>query len=268
MNKLSTGEFYGEHYKKSAFDNIVITDTEYIHEKVDWHYHENPYFTYLLEGQLFESNKKESYYLEQGDLLFHNWQDAHYNVKPPSFTRGFHIELNINWLINFGVKIGKAEGSLQIKDPVVKNLMNQIFMETKIGDQFSTIGVESALVDILSSMNNSKSANTKKPIWAKKLQEVLWEEKCDYSLDSLGRVLGIHPVHLSRNFNRYFGTSLGNYIRLLKLNKAFCLITTKKYSMTEVCYQCGFYDQSHFISNFKRVYKKTPTQLLKEMSQG
>ncbi|CAM4408367.1 hypothetical protein [Flavobacterium terrigena] len=73
MNQLKKGEFYGTHYQKSTFENIIITDTEYTHSKVDWHYHENPYFTYLLEGKLFESNKKESYYLEPGNLLFHNW---------------------------------------------------------------------------------------------------------------------------------------------------------------------------------------------------
>lgn len=70
MNKLKTGEFYGKHYQKSAFKNLIITDTEYTHSKVDWHYHENPYFTYLLQGKIFESNKKEAYCLEPGSLLF------------------------------------------------------------------------------------------------------------------------------------------------------------------------------------------------------
>jgi len=31
MNKLKTGEFYGTHYQTLAFENIVITDTEYTH---------------------------------------------------------------------------------------------------------------------------------------------------------------------------------------------------------------------------------------------
>ena len=67
MNKLKTGEFYGTHYQKVALENLIITDTEYTHRKVDWHYHESPYFTYLLQGKLFESNKKDSCYLESGN---------------------------------------------------------------------------------------------------------------------------------------------------------------------------------------------------------
>jgi len=266
MNKLKTGEFYGAHYQKSAFENLIITDTEYTHDKVDWHYHENPYFTYLLQGKLFESNKKESYYLESGSLLFHNWQDAHYNIKPPEYTRGFHIELNEAWFLNFDIQTSGFEGSINLKNPVIKNLMNQVFIEAKINDQYSNLSIESNLIEIFNTIKNNKKKNSKTPDWTNKLKELLIEEEIDYSLNSLSSKLEIHPVHLSREFNRYFGTSLGNYIRLIKLNKAFCLLTSNTFSMTEICYQCGFYDQSHFISNFKKIYKTTPIKLLKKIS--
>ena len=98
------------------------------------------------------------------------------------------------------------------------------------------------------------------------LQELLFEENIDYSLKNLSAILEIHPIHLSREFRRYFGTTLGNYIRLIKLNKAFYLLASNKFSMTEICYKCDFYDQSHFITNFKSVYKTTPFNLLKQIS--
>jgi AraC-like DNA-binding protein len=265
MDKLATGEFYGTHYKKSVFENIIITDTEYTHSKVDWHYHENPYFTYLMQGKLFESNKKESYYLEPGSLLFHNWQDAHYNIKPPDYTRGFHIELNENWFSNFDINTIDIEGSINLRNPLIKNLINKVFIETKINDSFSNLSIEVLLVEIFNKIINPAEKIYKKPFWVNKLQELLWEEEIDYSLNNLSSILEIHPIHLSREFNRYFGTSLGNYIRLLKLNKAFYLITSNKLSMTEICYQCGFYDQSHFITNFKKVYNTTPKKLLREI---
>lgn len=267
MNKLKTGEFYGAHYKKSAFDNLIITDTEYTHSKVDWHYHENPYFTYLLQGKLFESNKKESCYLEPGNLLFHNWQDAHYNIKPPEFTRGFHIELNQVWFLNFDIQLKDFEGSTNLKNPMIKNLMNQIFIETKINDQYSNLSIESSLINIFNTIENVTEKQSKVPIWANKLQELLFEENIDYSLNNLSSILGLHPVHLSREFRKYFGTSLGNYLRLIKINKAFNLIVSNKLSMTEICYECGFYDQSHFITNFKRIYNTTPSKILKKISQ-
>ena len=266
MNKLETGEFYGTHYQKSAFENIIITDTEYTHPKVDWHYHENPYFTYLLQGKLFESNKKESYYLESGSLVYHNWQDAHYNIKPPEFTRGFHIELNEKWFVNNDIQTTDFEGSINLKNPLIKNIMNKVFIESKVNDQYSNLSIETLLIEIFSTIKEPKEKSSKKPIWVKKLQELLFEEQIDYSLKNLSSILGIHPIHLSREFSRYFGTTLGNYIRLIKLNKAFYLINANKLSLTEICYQCGFYDQSHFISNFKSVYNTTPTDIIKKIT--
>lgn len=265
MDKLKKGEFYGTNHQKSTFENMIITDTEYTHNKVDWHYHENTYFTYLLQGKLYESNKKESYYLEPGSLLFHNWQDAHYNIKAPEFTRGFHIELNENWFLNYDIEISNFEGSLDIKNPLTKNLMNKVFNESKINDQYSNLSIEALLVELFCTIKENKEANSKKPQWVNKLQELFSEEQIDYSLNNLSSILEIHPIHLSREFNRYFGTSLGNYIRLLKVNKAFCLIASNKFSMTEICYKCGFYDQSHFISSFKRIYNTTPTKLLRKI---
>jgi AraC-like DNA-binding protein len=265
MNQLKPGEFYGTHYQKSNFENLIITDTEYTHNKVDWHYHENPYFTYLLQGKLFESNKKESYYLDSGSLLFHNWQDAHYNIKPPEYTRGFHIELNQDWFLNFDIPMANFEGSINLKNPIIKNFMNQVFIETKINDQFSSLSIENNLLEIFNAIKGNTEKNSTKPDWTNKLKELLIEERVDYSLNSLSSKLEIHPVHLSREFNRYFGTSLGHYIRLMRLNKAFCLLVTNTLSLTEICYECGFYDQSHFISNFKLIYNTTPTKLIKKI---
>ena len=265
MQSLKTGEYYGSHYQKLVFGDLIITDTEYIHPTVDWHTHENPYFTYLLQGKLFEGNRKESYYLKPGSLLFHNWQDAHYNIKPPEFTRGFHIELRNEWFLKYGVQLTDFEGSLNIENPMVKNLMNLVFVESTTNDAYSELGIDSLLIELFSTMRSSSNHAYQKPAWVHRLKELLWEGPTNYSLAYLSTEVGVHPIHLSRTFSTYFGTGLGNYIRLLKLNKAFCMMMTQKYSLTEICYACGFYDQSHFISNFKRVYQTTPSKLLKKI---
>jgi AraC-like DNA-binding protein len=265
MNQLRQGEYFGKHYQKSVMENIIITDTEYTHTKVDWHYHQNPYFTFLLQGQLFEANKKESYHLGQGGLLFHNWQDAHYNIKPPVYTRGFHLELSEDWFKNYDIPQMNFEGSRQLRNPITKSLMAKIFIESKANDHYRNLSIDALLIELFSSIGKTQKISNKKPDWVFKLQEILWEEPTDYSLQDLAVILSIHPVHLSREFGKYFGTSLGNYIRLVKVNKAFCMITSQKFSLTQIGYQCGFYDQSHFISSFKQVFGAAPSKLLYKM---
>lgn len=267
MQKLQKGEFFGNHYQKSDFEDCLITDTEYTHKKVDWHCHENPYFTYLLQGGLFEANKKESYCLDAGSLVFHNWQDAHYNIKPDEYTRGFHVELNEGWFKRYELNSNRIEGSVQLKNPVIKGVFNKIFLESKISDGFSQTSIDSLLVEVFNTIekpNTSKS--NQKPQWLAKLKEILMEGNVNLSLTELSLTLNIHPVHLSRTFSEYFGVSLGQYTRQLKLNKAILLISSNQFSMTEICYQCGFYDQSHFTKTFKSFYGYTPLKVLKKIA--
>ena len=58
MKHLKTGQFYGITNETIHLAGVTLTDTEYTHEKVDWHYHENAYFTFLLEGAVLEGNKR------------------------------------------------------------------------------------------------------------------------------------------------------------------------------------------------------------------
>jgi hypothetical protein len=53
--------FFGQTHKTLHFDGLTITDTEYTHPFVDWHYHENPYFTFLLQGNMTEEIRKKFY---------------------------------------------------------------------------------------------------------------------------------------------------------------------------------------------------------------
>ncbi|APZ46945.1 AraC family transcriptional regulator [Polaribacter reichenbachii] len=267
MKKLLKGEYFGNHYNKNQFDDLLITDTKYTHAKVDWHYHENPYFTYLLQGKLYEENKKENYYLKSGSLLFHNWQDAHYNIKPDIYTRGFHIEMNTNWFDLYDIKSFDFEGSMQLKNPLIQQKMNCILLESKIKDQNSQLAINMLLVDIFNNIKtHHHNSEKQKPNWVKQLKEILHSSENNItSLSALSTILNIHPVHLSREFPKYFKTTIGNYIRTQKINKALLLIAKNKLSMTEVCYEAGFYDQSHFITSLKKIYGQTPLKISKKI---
>ncbi len=265
MKALRTGEFFGETNSLINLDGLTITDTVYTHDKVDWHYHEKPYFTFILQGQVVEGNKKETYHCSQGSLLFHNWDDSHYNIKPPGFTRGFHIEIDQNWFQQHELNLEHFQGSISIKNPTVQLLFYKLFKESKTGDYSSSICMNSLLIEVLESIDNK---NTFKPLsvpnWIKPLKEILHEDIPEnFSLLSLAAVLGIHPVHLSRYFPKYFGCSLGEYIRKIKVQKSLGLLSNPKNSLVEIALETGFSDQSHFNRCFKENIGITPSSYRK-----
>ncbi|QEC66355.1 helix-turn-helix domain-containing protein [Panacibacter ginsenosidivorans] len=253
MKLLHTGQFHGQTNNTVFLNGLTLTDTEYTQDKVDWHYHQNAYFTFILQGNVIEGNKKEVFNCSAGDLLFHNWQEPHYNIKPRGFTRGFHIELQENWLQNLHFSLGNLTGSMNIKDPDLKLSLYKIFKETKINDQTSQLSIESLLLQVLKQIIKDVEMPSKKnPTWVTKIREILNETFCDkLTLSELSNSVGIHPSHLSRGFPIYFQCTIGNYIRKLKIQKSLTLLPKKNISLSAIAFECGFADQSHFIRCFK-----------------
>lgn len=261
MKVLRTGQFFGETSSIIDLSGITITDTVYTHDKVDWHFHEKPYFTFILQGQVLEGNKKETYHCSQGSLLFHNWDDAHYNIKPPGFTRGFHIEIDQNWFLRHDLSIEHLQGSISVKNPKIQLLFYKLFKESKVNDTTSALEMNSLLIEVLENINNQNKTNELFiPDWVKPLKEMLHEEIPEqFSLSSLADLLGIHPVHLSRYFPKYFGCSLGEYIRKIKIQKSLIMMSDQRNSLVEIALENGFSDQSHFNRCFKENIGITPT---------
>jgi len=86
-----------------------------------------------------------------------------------------------------------------------------------------------------------------------KIKEFLHDNwATNFSLKELSATVHIHPVTISKNFTRYFGCTLGEFIRKYRIEKALYMIRTTNSNLTEIALSCGFTDQSHFIRTFKK----------------
>nr|WP_315156622.1 AraC family transcriptional regulator [uncultured Flavobacterium sp.] len=265
MKLSQKGEFYGQTNKTINLEGITLTDTVYTHDKVDWHYHENAYFTFILQGNVIEGNKKEIYTCSSGSLLFHNWQEPHYNIKPEGFTRGFHIEIEKGWFDNLEFNTTDLQGSINIANADLKFLMYKIFRETKGDDTTAQLSIQTLLLETLAKMlRANKTESNKKPTWVSEVSMILNDQFSDnLTLEYLSKTLNIHPVHLSRDFSKYFNSSLGEYIRKLKVQKSLQLISEKSLDLTSIAFECGFSDQSHFTRCFKEINGINPSEYRK-----
>lgn len=268
MFQLSAGQFFGETASNLELNGIILTETEYTHPFVDWHYHENRYFTFILQGRVIEGNKKETVNCDAGTLLFHNWQEPHFNQLPPDKTRGLHLEITNSFLQQFNIQDKLPEGTLNIKNPKLKLLFYQLFLELQHNDNFSNLTISSLTANCISQLSDSKPGDKQVPPWVNQIKELLYfEDTHQLTLNSLALTLQIHPVHLSRDFQKYFGCNLGDYIRALKLSKAMHLLADTQLNLSEVAAASGFADQSHFIRLFKSQFNKRPAQAKKALTK-
>jgi AraC-like DNA-binding protein len=69
---------------------------------------------------------------------------------------------------------------------------------------------------------------------------------------------GSYYKKLERSFLKHVGYTPKNYCRIVRFNRAVRQVHVDKQLLTSVCYDCGYYDQSHFIKDFRQFTGTTP----------
>lgn len=97
-------------------------------------------------------------------------------------------------------------------------------------------------------------------------------------VDKLNNAITVE--RLSREFNlsyrtlqRYSKQGLGvcprEYLKIKRLNMACKMLKHyPRHSIHEIIHDCGYYDQSHFIREFKQAFKSSPIQFLENCNSS
>ena len=70
----------------------------------------------------------------------------------------------------------------------------------------------------------------------------------------------IQERNLERYFNAHIGLSPKYYSRVLKFANIFNIVKEKNFNWSDIAYLAGYYDQSHFIKNFKEFTGEEPSK--------
>ena len=260
MKYRSEGNYIGNTDFRLSSNGLILTITEYTQEYVDWHSHENPHFTLILQGVLNEENQKKSYSLGPNHLLFHNLENTHRNTKPPIFSRGAHLEINQKWLKKYDISIERFAECLQVSNPLIRNTLFKIFVEGKIDDSYRETNLDLLTIDLFDRLDKYEYKRlSSRPSWLLLLEEYISDNlDTKFSLKEMSTVVGVHPVHISRVFHKYYKMTFGQYCRETRLNRVIADILIKKSNLTEIAHKNNYFDQSHMTGSFKKRFNVTP----------
>ena len=76
---------------------------------------------------------------------------------------------------------------------------------------------------------------------------------CDLSVQNITKELGISKTKLYNTCNLYYGHSIAQHIRLLRIEEAKRLLTTTDYTVSEISDMVGFEDYNYFCRVFKSI---------------
>jgi AraC family transcriptional regulator len=150
-------------------------------------------------------------------------------------------------------------------------LAQRLFHEFRQGDELALVSLEGILLEILAEgARHGSTLNSVAviPRWLKIAREYLDTNFLrPMSLAEIAAAAGVHRVHLSREFRRYFSTTVGEFLRRKRIEHACQIVSATNVPLSEVAMICGFSDQSHFSATFRRQVGLTPARF-RQMTQS
>lgn len=99
------------------------------------------------------------------------------------------------------------------------------------------------------------------------LVRAVWKRAGELRVADLCRELGVGERTLERTFADVLGMTPRGFLRLTRFQAACAALRRGGWeSLTQVGYDCGYYDQSHFIADFQAFAGMTPGELVAEPS--
>jgi transcriptional regulator GlxA family with amidase domain len=82
------------------------------------------------------------------------------------------------------------------------------------------------------------------------------------SVNNLASQCCLSVRQFERRFKEYAGFSPKLFSRIIRFQSVFNELSGKQSSLSEVAYACGYYDQSHFIQDFREFSGYNPREFL------
>src|ERR1700743_1021879 len=110
MKILNPGLFSGETKNSWDVNDIALTEVEYHSEKIDWHYHQNAFFSFIQRGTMSDMNKKGKCACGAGTVLFQQAGEPHCNPQLKNQPVALHIEVTPAWAHRMDIDLDQLPG--------------------------------------------------------------------------------------------------------------------------------------------------------------
>jgi AraC family transcriptional regulator len=146
----------------------------------------------------------------------------------------------------------------------------RLHQELSTKDDDSPLDMEGLILQLLLCDEREATGRREQiPDWLLRVREMLREEpNSRRTLTDLSRCVGRHPVQVSRQFHHHFGCTIGEYLRWVRIARAQLLLSCPEIEVSRIALDCGFCDQSHFTSAFRRLTGMPPYRYRLFISNG
>jgi len=226
------------------------------------HAHARAYITFVIEGAFRERYATRSILCRTGMIRYLPAGEVHEN-EVQTQSRCLHISSDPSSFEQLRQQPSVPRKPAEMSGLTTTWLANRLYAEFSRQDSASEMAIEGLVLEILAEIARSEATDTSllAPHWLKQATEIVESRFLErLSLTGIASEVGVHYVHLSRQFHKYNRCTVGELIRRRRVQHASHLLAHSRTSLADIALACGFSDQSHLSFLFKRYMGLSPSK--------
>jgi AraC family transcriptional regulator len=242
----------------------VLTATAYRPRlRLTPHAHTAAFLVFVRDGGFLERYGQQSERYDRFSCIYRPAYDEHANEFDDGGAVLTAIDLSPTWVDRLR-EAGFAGERFRVRSPFVDQFADRLDAELAAPDSMSEVVIESLVMEVIvfASRLARKSGNG----WAERARRLIEDDfASSLSLGGIASAVGVHPVHLARQFRAAHGCTVGEYIRRVRVSFARRELATTDKPIAEIAFAAGFSDHSQLTKTFKRITGRTPAAYRKQI---
>jgi len=227
------------------------------------HLHARPYLSILVRGSYTENYGPKACECLPGHAIFHASGEVHSDQFSDEGGELVNLEILPDFEAHLRDDGVRTDIRAIVNHPHCTELALKLRRELSWADSFSGLVIEGIGMELTAFVLRARLEQPKpEKDWIESVDAALRKQyTAPPSLAELAAMVHVHPVHVARTFRKRRHCSVGEYVRILRLEAACRQLRHTELPIAEIAANSGFADQSHLSRTLKRYMGVSPTSL-------
>lgn len=238
----------------------------------NYNWHKNIELLYCTAGEGFVKLDSTVHPIEPDDIIVIN-SDTLHTTGAPDFLVYHCLIIDSVFCLSNGIDVEKLRFQERIQDPALRRIFDCIVDAFSIYRQDDSLANMLVLrIEILRLLcalcqnyiadHASSSVSTSSIHIRDVITYIRQNLARSFTLDDISDYVGISKFHLAREFKAFTGTSIFDFVNLMRCNEAKNLIESGT-PVSVAAINCGFSNLSYFSRAFKKRFHVLPSHYVK-----
>lgn len=237
------------------------------------HWHEGVEILHCTRGGGEIIIDSEIYPINVGDTIVVNSNCLHsVNCLSEETMRFYCLIPSDTFCENFGFNISETKYVPKIQNAAFKDIFETISNEFAAKQPYYKTKIKSEILNLFVCLSRNYTAkisaveasDTKKRMVKSAIKYIKENYAEHIQIEDVAENVGFSRYYFCHSFKEMTGTSVVNYINMLRCEKARTYIYSRKYNISEIALMCGFENFSYFTKTYKKYMGLLPSAEIKK----